>query len=97
LAWAVKAADRPRQLAATHPKGKAKPMRWSVYQVQPDHKLDPLGRVNAPCHTTALVRAAEKWEERCNFAKPHLGLEVRKWLGDPHQLGARYEEPFTLR
>ena len=71
-------------------------MRWSVYDVQPDHRLVPLGRVNAPCHTTALVRAAEKWEDRCDFQKPHLGLEVRKWLGDPHPLGRRHQKPFRL-
>lgn len=71
-------------------------MRWSVYSVTPTHRLIPLGRVNAPDHCTALVRAAEKWPAWCIFAKPHLGLEVRKWRGDPHPLGRRYQEPFRL-
>lgn len=71
-------------------------MRWSVYFVTPAHALIPLGRVNAPDHTTALVRALEKWPSQANLKKPHLGLEVRKWKGDPHPLGKRYRPEFTL-
>lgn len=71
-------------------------MRWSVYFVAPKHQLLPLGRVNAPDHLTALVRTAEKWGHLCDFSKPHLGMEVRKWKNDPHPLGKRYEAPFSL-
>jgi len=66
-----------------------KRVRWSVYKVERDRTVVPLGHVIAPHQPAALLAAFKRWPGELDATRPQAGLFVREYATDAFALGKR--------